>query len=1587
MALTKVTGDFIKAGVITQAHLHSSHGITSTHIAEGDKLFFTNARVDSRIGSLSTSNLSEGSNLYYTDARARAAISVSGNALSYNSSTGVITSNYEESPTFTGNVTIDDGKIIFERDANNEVALEFSNVDGVPDDTAKLKVQDKGLLWEAGGTNGAKFWMYSGTWNSTVFLNAGTFNIRASDSTGRAVFNSAGLTITNDLDVDGGNITLGGTGRIQGIDTVSANTDAANKLYVDNQVAGIVDSAPSTLDTLNELAAALGDDANFSTTVTNSIATKMPLAGGTFTGNVQFNDNVNLNIGSSADFKLYHDSSNSYIDNYTGSLLIRNTNDNYHVIIQSDNGGGGLADYFRAKGDTGEVILYCYGVEKFKTVSTGIEVTGDADVSGNVFVGSANSNFSENNLRFKSSGAAYIDHNTVGQSFIFRTSASSSLDTTALTIASNANATFAGNVTASSGTGHFSVVNASAYQLNGTYVMDSSRNLVNIAAITASGAVSATEYDLPSSGMLDWANGDARIVEGLVNNYSLSFQTWDGSAVSTALRLDGNNSAHFGSNIRASIFYDSNNTAYYVDPNSTGTSINVRGEIANPSVWINDGDNYNNYNENIRLFNAPNNVSVIAFSASGTSGTPTTSILGYSSYLEFRKGTQWQQRLGANYAEAYGDYRAPVFYDSNDTTYYINPAGTSYINEIRSGESQAAPRWDTAFYVLQAQHWYGDTSTQDMFIGESGNAVFLRGNLRTPIIYDSNDTTYYLDPASGNRFKGITEFRTSSGNARGYIQATETNDEHFIIATSGGEDIAFKDGGVSGDTNMIIRGNGDVFTFGNNYGRIWYDYDDTARYVDPTSLSRLNSLEIANTSNKDTPGALMKIGSDGFIFGGNNSGYEVNSAQISAGYHVGNSLNFVGMGTNSSNRRMDFWAEGGFYVTGNIYDKDATSYYADFGGTSVSLQVAGPIVSTGPTSGTTASNRAFQVNTTTKGALHSTAASGGTSGSADTAPLVTFTGNGTTVQGGIYVSQNSSTGTTLGFFVTDSYATGPKQSLTIEDGGNVFVNRGLLQASASVRGQQFYDTNNTSYYLDPASNSVLYDLTLTGSKHTYLYVNPGNGYEAMTRYNGGSGSTWYVGSRTSSDLVGSTDAWHVYSQTAGRTVSGTDTAGNTFAYGSSRAPIFYDSNDTGYYANPAGTSNFYNIETKYYGETGTGVPTYDEGGIEVITNGNGVPAIGFHRGGYSATTLYEYDGELFVNPWTTRAQSGKLLSSGNWDDYVFSGSWNGSNFPGSRWGGFGVNGGEIVFQRDNPSTGKMSIMVDGSFYAGENGAFWSIYSGNNYNNRVGIYGDSSGNLQIGTSATENVLRTAYGYVQVGPMNSSHAHLYTDRSNFYFNKQIQLLGGTLINQNDIRSVIFYDRSNTNYYCDPNGTSVLNAITMAGALQTAGSHTVGSSGTSNIYMGGVSGNYFRFHTNNSHTYFDGNVGDIHWRQGSSTRFIFYMTTANMTVNGTVTQYSDSRLKDNIITIDGALDKVNQLRGVYYNRTDINTSERQIGLVAQEVESVVPEVVHTANDELNTKSISYAQLNALLVEAIKELKADNDSLRARIETLENQ
>jgi len=106
-------------------------------------------------------------------------------------------------------------------------------------------------------------------------------------------------------------------------------------------------------------------------------------------------------------------------------------------------------------------------------------------------------------------------------------------------------------------------------------------------------------------------------------------------------------------------------------------------------------------------------------------------------------------------------------------------------------------------------------------------------------------------------------------------------------------------------------------------------------------------------------------------------------------------------------------------------------------------------------------------------------------------------------------------------------------------------------------------------------------------------------------------------------------------------------------------------------------------------------------------------------------------------------------------------------------------------------------------------------------------------------------------------------------------------------------------------------------------------------------------------------------------------------NFTATSNVTAYSDERLKDNIQTIENGLETVKQLRGVSFTRNDIDDSDENIGVIAQEVEKVLPQVVLTHDDGI--KSVSYGNMAGLFIEAIKEQQEIIEKLTARIEELE--
>ena len=111
-------------------------------------------------------------------------------------------------------------------------------------------------------------------------------------------------------------------------------------------------------------------------------------------------------------------------------------------------------------------------------------------------------------------------------------------------------------------------------------------------------------------------------------------------------------------------------------------------------------------------------------------------------------------------------------------------------------------------------------------------------------------------------------------------------------------------------------------------------------------------------------------------------------------------------------------------------------------------------------------------------------------------------------------------------------------------------------------------------------------------------------------------------------------------------------------------------------------------------------------------------------------------------------------------------------------------------------------------------------------------------------------------------------------------------------------------------------------------------------------------------------------------SSTKL--YFNPATGTLNATIfNSLSDEMAKTNIVTLSNALTKTISLRGVSYTLKE--SGKNQIGVIAQEIEKVIPEVVSTSKD--GVKSVSYGNIIGILIEAIKELNTEINDLKQRI------
>jgi hypothetical protein len=201
--------------------------------------------------------------------------------------------------------------------------------------------------------------------------------------------------------------------------------------------------------------------------------------------------------------------------------------------------------------------------------------------------------------------------------------------------------------------------------------------------------------------------------------------------------------------------------------------------------------------------------------------------------------------------------------------------------------------------------------------------------------------------------------------------------------------------------------------------------------------------------------------------------------------------------------------------------------------------------------------------------------------------------------------------------------------------------------------------------------------------------------------------------------------------------------------------------------------------------------------------------------------------------------------------------------------------------------------------------------------------------------------------------------------------------------------FYSDTNS-WHIEPNSGSSYGGTQIRGSRNGwRGIHFFEGGGTPHLMLDG-SGNGGMYYESAGRWASYYSYGNNSWGFGSSSTsgsYIIYATGAIYST-GNIVAYSDVRKKENIVTVDNALEKVNNLRGVYYNRIDDETKTRQIGVIAQEINTVIPEVVTHAKD-VDEYGVSYGNLAGLFIEALKEqtniinnLKAEIDELKLKLE-----
>jgi hypothetical protein len=471
----------------------------------------------------------------------------------------------------------------------------------------------------------------------------------------------------------------------------------------------------------------------------------------------------------------------------------------------------------------------------------------------------------------------------------------------------------------------------------------------------------------------------------------------------------------------------------------------------------------------------------------------------------------------------------------------------------------------------------------------SGNN-WVASSFRAPIFYDSNDTSYYVDPSSTSNIVNLRTTDAVSNNINGLRNINPGGGSYVTSAStvSGAIRIALPQSvyPMIRFTVRVYTYDGlsfDIYCGGHTSSNYWYN---TFAYMGTQNRSALN---VRFTSDGSTMyvyiGELgsswsypqvfiteVQVGYTNYEYDRWDNGWAITFNASS--YNSVQATHTVYPPTSSTNNTNAAYAS-------ILYDANNTGYYADPANISNFNQInmQGVLRRNTSAAGYLEGNYPTSTDSNSSACIYTIGGSyqpGGTN-------LGNMYGIGYTVGNG-----SANPGLGLGGWGMYVASGGVSRIFLDSDGG-------IVISSGSMRTPIFYDSNNTAYYTDPASTSVLNALTLGGRSTTNAMFYQGFTLDANTMATNATGFTYsvnapYTGPIARFSTDGSYDLWLNAPYSGGgyglafRTRNGDTGSFNSWRYpavydinvnggGALYATIYYDQNNTGYYCDPASTSN------------------------------------------------------------------------------------------------------------------------------------------------------------------------------------------------------------------------------------------------------------------------------------------------------------------------------------------------------------------------------------------------------------------------------